>query len=159
MKRSFVIGALAALALASTPARAWADVTFFLGFCPTPDVRSARGFAVGINLLIVGFEFDYANVKEDVSKAAPGLKAGMFNVLVMTPTSGVQLYGTVGGGMYREYVVGETETQFGTNIGGGLKLTLAGPIRLRFDYRVYALKGNPVQKTPQRFYAGLNIAF
>jgi opacity protein-like surface antigen len=159
MKRSLIIGVLAALALVALPARASADLTFFLGFSPTPDVRSARGFAVGVNLLIVGFEFDYANIKEDTTKAAPGLKAGMFNVLVMTPTSGVQLYGTIGGGMYREYSVGETETQFGTNVGGGLKLALAGPLRLRLDYRVYALRGNPIHKAPQRFYAGLNIAF
>ena len=89
MKRLFVTCAVALVAIAAAPSRAAADVTFFLGLSPTPDVRSARGFAVGVNLLIVGFEFDYANVKEDTTKAAaPGLKAGMFNVLVMTPTSG-----------------------------------------------------------------------
>ena len=159
MKKTLAVVALAIAALVATPSNAAADLTFFLGLSPTPDARSARGFAVGINLLIVGFEFDYSNVTEEPTTNAPGLRSGMFNVIVMTPTTGVQLYGTVGGGMYREYSFAETETHFGTNIGGGLKIKLAGPIRLRLDYRIYALSGSPVQRAPQRFYAGLNIAF
>jgi opacity protein-like surface antigen len=159
MKKTLVVCGLAVAGLLVMPSRAAADLTFFLGVSPTPEVRSARGFAVGVNLLIVGFEFDYANVAEEAGNAAPGLRTGMFNVLVLTPTTGVQLYATAGGGMFREYSFGETETSFGTNFGGGLKITLAGPLRLRLDYRVFNLRGSPVQKAPQRFYAGLNIAF
>lgn len=159
MKRLGLVAVFALASLVALPSRASADLTFFLGFSPTPESRSAKGFALGVNLLIVGFEFDYSTVKEDQPTQAPGLTTGMFNALVLTPTSGFQLYGTAGGGYYRERLFDVTETNFGTNIGGGVKVTLAGPLRLRVDYRVYSLKGSPRYKTPQRVYAGVTLAF
>jgi hypothetical protein len=114
---------------------------------------------VGINLLIIGFEFEYANTTEDLDEAAPGLRTGMINGLVQTPTSGTQFYLTAGGGFFRERLGDDAETGVGTNIGGGAKIGLAGPLRLRLDYRVFNLRGSPVVKNPQRFYAGLNLAF
>jgi hypothetical protein len=47
----------------------------------------------------------------------------------------------------------------GINVGGGVKVNLAGPLRLRFDYRVFTLQGDPLHSNPQRFYAGLNLKF
>ncbi len=38
-------------------------------------------------------------------------------------------------------------------------MTLAGPLRLRLDYRVFTLQGDPLHSKPQRFYAGFNIKF
>ena len=38
-------------------------------------------------------------------------------------------------------------------------MTLAGPLRLRLDYRVFTLQGTPRHSKPQRFYAGLNLKF
>ena len=161
MKRPVLALALAAIGLAATPAPAAADLTFFLGVNRTPEARTTRGFGVGINLLIVGFEFEHASTREDVEGTvpAPSLTTSMFNALVMTPTSGVQLYATAGGGFYRERLVDERETSFGTNIGGGVKMTLVGPLRLRLDYRVFNLRGNALYKNPHRFYAGANISF
>jgi hypothetical protein len=159
MKRTATIVALVLLGIGAHPAPAAADVTAFLGFSPTPETRSTRGFALGMNFLIVGVEFEYANTKEKVDPLAPGLVTSMFNGIVSTPTTGIQFYGTLGGGIYRERFGDETETSFGTNIGGGAKLTLAGPLRLRIDYRVFNLRGSAVHKTPQRFYAGLNLRF
>jgi opacity protein-like surface antigen len=141
------------------PPAAEADITAFLGFSPTPDTRSTRGLAVGVNLLVVGFEFEYARTVEEELKGAPGLTTGMFNVLVSTPTSGVQLYATAGGGFYRESLLDERETNFGTNLGGGAKISVAGPLRLRLDYRVFDLRGVPFFKNPHRFYAGLSLSF
>jgi hypothetical protein len=83
----------------------------------------------------------------------------MFNGLLSTPTTGFQLYGTIGGGVYRERFGELTETSFGTNFGGGAKVTLVGPLRLRVDYRVFNLRGGAVHKTPQRFYVGANLRF
>jgi hypothetical protein len=40
-----------------------------------------------------------------------------------------------------------------------MKVRLAGPVRLRLDYRVFNLRGSPRYSTPQRFYAGLNLSF
>ena len=53
---------------------------------------------------------------------------------------------TPGGGVYHESCRSEPnddETNFGTNVGGGAKITLAGPLRLRLDYRVFTLRGTP----------------
>ena len=136
-----------------------ADVTAFLGFSPTPETRASRGFAIGMNFLILGVEFEYANTRDKESVGVPGLATSMFNGIVATPTTGIQFYGTLGGGFYRERLGDETETSFGTNIGGGAKITLVGPLRLRIDYRIFNLRGDAIHKTPQRFYAGLNLRF
>ncbi len=159
MKRPLAILALASLGVLFVPAPAAADGTYFFGYSPKPAGRPTRGFAVGINMIVVGFEFEYASTEELVTRDAPGLKTFMMNGLVMTPTSSAQLYLTAGGGLYRENLADTSETSFGTNLGGGIKMKLAGPLRLRLDYRVFALRGNAVMKTPQRFYAGVNVAF
>ncbi len=40
-----------------------------------------------------------------------------------------------------------------------MKIKLAGPLRLRLDYRVFLLRGSPLYEKPQRFYAGINLGF
>jgi opacity protein-like surface antigen len=156
--------------LLSTPAPAAADFTAFLGATMTPERRPARGLSAGTGLLIVGFEFEYASTEEDLAvppgldNRAPALKTYMFNGLLQTPIpiARTQFYGTIGGGVYHETLSTEPngdETNFGTNLGGGAKITLVGPLRLRLDYRVFTLRGNARQTHPQRFYAGVNLKF
>jgi hypothetical protein len=131
----------------------------------TPANRPAKGFAIGAGLMIVGLEFEYASTSEDVLEQAPALRTFMFNGLLQTPfpIAGLQFYGTAGGGLYRERLSAEptnpTETSVGINIGGGAKVSLAGPLRLRVDYRVFTLKGSPRHSNVQRLYAGLNLKF
>ena len=160
MKKALVVALLALGSLAGSATKAEADLTFFFGFHATPHTQSARGVAVGVNLLIVGFEFEYALTREDTrpGEEAPGLQTGMFNVVVMTPTS-FSLYATAGGGIYRQDFGPSHVTNFGTNIGGGVKIPLAGPFKIRVDYRVFALRGTPQVPRWQRIYAGLNWAF
>jgi opacity protein-like surface antigen len=148
-------------AVLTAPSPAFADITAFLGFNPTPTNRSLKGFAVGTGLLVVGFEFEYAHTNEDIVEAAPSLRTYMFNGLVQTPIAiaRMQFYGTAGGGIYRETLAGDSETNVGVNVGGGVKVSLVGPLRLRLDYRVTTLKGDARYPRPQRFYAGLNIKF
>ena len=138
-----------------------ADITAFLGVNPTPSNRPVRGLAGGFGLLIVGFEFEYAQTSDDLDEGAPSLQTFMFNGLLQTPgdLGGFQLYGTAGGGAYRERFGPLSETHVGMNVGGGVKITLAGPFRLRLDYRVFTLRGSPLHARPQRFYAGLNLRF
>jgi hypothetical protein len=140
----------------ATPARA--DITAFVGVSPTPDNHFIRGFAAGVSLLIVGFEFEYANLSEDELEQLPGLRTYSGNVLVQTPTS-MQLYATVGAGAYQESLGPIDETHVGINLGGGVKIPLLGPIRVRADYRVFQLRGSPLHTTYQRFYVGGNFAF
>src|SRR4029453_7709531 len=94
---------LAVAFLTVLPGRAAADIPAFIGLSPTPENRSLRGVSVGIGLLIVGFEFEYANLVEDEDAGSPSLRTGSGNILVQTPVevSGVQLYATAGGGLCR----------------------------------------------------------
>ena len=128
---------------------------------PTPENRTLRGFSGGLSILVVGFEFEYANTPEDDVDPLPGLRTWSGNVLVQTPVDigGVQLYGTAGFGCYREELRDVDETSTAVNVGGGVKVNLAGPLRLRFDYRVFTLQGSPRHSKPQRFYAGVNLKF
>jgi hypothetical protein len=148
--------ALAFVLFSATPARA--DLTAFLGLSPTPDNHFIRGFSAGVSLLVVGFEFEYANLSEDELEQLPGLRTYSGNVLVQTPTS-MQLYATIGAGAYQESLGPLDETHVGVNIGGGIKIPLLGPIRVRADYRVFQLRGSPLHTTYQRFYVGGNLAF
>jgi len=142
------------------PSAVRGDATFFIGSTLTPENRTAIGGAIGVSLLIVGFEFEYSNTSEDLDSLAPSLITGMGNILVQVPAGTFQPYGTIGGGFYRERL-GElsSETHFGSNLGGGVKISLAGPLRLRIDYRLFSLQGRPRESRPQRIYAGLNLMF
>ena len=160
MRRRLI--ALAAMMLMlALPRNAAADLTAFIGLSPTGETRSARGVAVGFGLLIIGFEFEYSNLIEDEDNLSPGLMTGSGNVLVQTPieVAGIQFYGTVGGGFFRERLIEQQETHFATNLGGGAKIRLVGPLRLRLDYRLFRLRGSPLYETYQRFYAGANLKF
>ena len=72
----------------------------------------------------------------------------------------MQLYATIGGGCYRIRFepLDVQDTGFGTNLGGGVKIDLVGPLRLRLDYRVFKLSDQfddrGIDETSQRFYAG-----
>jgi opacity protein-like surface antigen len=147
-----------------------ADLTAFLGRTTTPEARTAKGLAIGTGLLIVGFEFEFSSTAEELASLngadsdAPSVKTYMFNGLLQTPVpiARTQFYGTLGGGVYRETLSTDPDndgTNFGTNIGGGAKITLAGPLRVRLDYRVFSLRGTPRHSTVQRFYAGVNLKF
>ena len=156
--------ALAALALcfwALMPAAAEADATAFIGANTSPANRTVKGFAVGAGLLIIGFEFEYADTTDDVAAGAPSLKTGTGNMLLQTPIAfaGVQPYFEIGGGVYHEELATFSNTGFVGNTGGGVKITLIGPIRLRVDYRVMTLKNGALVTPAHRVYAGLNVKF
>ena len=133
----------------------------FIGSTATPANRAVKGLALGIGLLVVGFEVEVADTGETLEDTAPSLRTGMGNVLLQTPipVAGMQFYFTTGGGVYRERLGTRQETQFGVNTGGGAKITLLGPIRARVDYRIFKLRGDPLHSVVHRVYAGLNLAF
>ena len=159
--RTFWIAAtvIALLAIAAPPAHA--DATAFLGVNTTPSNRPVKGFAAGMGLIIVAFEFEYATTSDDVAAAAPSLKTFMGDALLQTPVPifGFQPYVITGGGIYRETLGVHQETGLGTNVGGGVKMSLAGPLRLRVDYRVFKLGSGALNSPAHRIYAGLNVKF
>ena len=159
MRVSLVVLLASALFL-SLPATAAADATAFIGATTTPASRPARGFAVGVSVLIVGVEFEYSNTGDDEEEGAPSLRTFMGNVLLQTPSiAGFQFYFTTGAGAFRESLVQRQETSFGANTGGGVKVSLVGPLRVRVDYRVFTLQGEPLYSPVHRVYAGANLAF
>ena len=147
------------LALSASPARA--DITAFLGLTPTPQRHTLKGLSAGAGLVIVGFEAEFAHIGEDTLADLPGLKTYAGNVLIQTPIPimGTQFYGTAGVEGYRETLGAIEETHVGTNIGGGAKIKLLGPIRVRLDYRIFKLQGTPIHNVYQRFYVGGNLKF
>ena len=149
MRRLARIAALAGAMCAASALPAGADVTAFVGLTPTPGTRIVRGFAGGLSLVLVGFEFEVADVPEDLTKTLPQFRTWSGNVLVQTPieVSGVSLYATAGGGAYQEGLLGHTETNVAVNTGGGAKIRIAGPLRVRLDYRVFKLQGSPINQT------------
>jgi hypothetical protein len=160
MTRLLRVG-IGVLLLGAVAAPARADLTAFIGANTTPANRNVKGLAVGAGLLVVGIEFEYATTAEDVAAQAPSLRTGMGNVLLQTPVPlfGIQPYFTVGAGLYHEALGEQSDTGFGTNTGGGAKIALLGPVRLRVDYRVFAL-GSKAQASPaHRIYVGLNLGF
>jgi hypothetical protein len=161
MRRSLVLPLMICIALLGSARSASADITAFIGLTPTPENHALRGFAFGFGLLVIGFEFEYASAVENELEGLPSLRTGSGNVLLQTPVEimGTQFYATTGGGVYRERLTTRQETHFGTNVGGGAKIRLVGPLRLRLDYRLFRLQGEPLHKTYQRFYAGANLAF
>jgi opacity protein-like surface antigen len=178
------LAAFSGLLVSVTPARA--DLTAFIGSSRLTKASAAvtsdgsdhgfrmnKGLAIGFSLVIVGFEFEWANSGDDDSACearsdfrnfcSPSLTTGMANVLLQTPHGimPVQVYGTAGAGLYRERfdLADENDYGVGTNVGGGVKIDVVGPLRLRLDYRVFKLANDAFHRTPQRFYAGANLAF
>jgi opacity protein-like surface antigen len=155
----FILAAVASLA-ASTPAAA--DITAFVGLPGGPSTRMTKGLGLGVGFVIVAFEFEYADTNEDAPSGAPHIQTFMGNVLLQTPVpvAGIQFYGTIGGGGYREDLGTASETNVGMNLGGGVKVKLLGPLRLRADYRVFRLAGSPFgDDVVHRFYVGANLKF
>ena len=146
-------------ALLATPA--YADITGFIGATTTPANRLVKGVAAGGGLLVIGFEFEYADTTDDPAANVPSLKTGMGNVLLQPPVPifGFEPYFTTGGGIYREELSLHSDTGLGLNTGGGVKVTLLGPLRLRVDYRVFKLGSGALYSPAHRVYAGLNLKF
>lgn len=159
--RTSILGLALAFGVVGAPAVARADITAFIGATMTPENRMARGVSMGLGLLVVAFEFEYANTPENLDAGAPSLLTGSGNVLLQTPIPvfGVQPYFTTGAGIYREVLGTHEQTGFAPNVGGGVKISLAGPLRLRVDYRIFTLGDAALYSPTHRVYAGLNLAF
>jgi opacity protein-like surface antigen len=142
-------------------APAFADLTGFIGANTTPKNRPTQGFALGAGVLLVGVEFEYASTPDQPAEQAPSLTTGSGNFLVQTPFAifGFQPYATTGAGIYRETLDSHQKTGIALNMGGGVKITLVGPVRLRVDYRILKLGEGSLESPVQRVYAGLNVKF
>lgn len=153
--------ALAGLLLAAGARPARADLTIFAGLQNAPSVRPTSGIGLGFGLLLVGWEVEIARVSEEAEHLAPSIAIGTGSVYVQNPIpiSGVQVYAIAGAGLYRERLANVYE-QFDVHLalGGGAKIALVGPLKLRLDYRYLRLR-DALSENPQRLYAGLTLSF
>ena len=158
MKNACAAAAILLLTAAARPAAA--DATGFLGSLRDAEGGSVRGAALGISFWFVGFEFEYAEARSARGEG-PALRSGMLNVLLEPPGAllGIRPYVTAGGGLYRERRGAAEATNAAANTGGGVKIPLFGPVRLRLDYRVFRLRGAARDDLLQRVYAGVNVRF
>ena len=165
--RAVVVGAaLVCLLLAQ---RASADITGFVGLSGGPSTRSTWGVAAGVSFLVVGLEFEYADISESFgTEHSPRIRTGGGNLLIQAPAlAGVQIYGTAGaGGYHMTWQVApdagqlSSNTNVGVNLGGGVKIGVFGPLRVRADYRYFRFMGAPVgYENVHRFYVGANLKF
>ena len=149
---------IALLVAATSPA--YADFTFLVGSNQTPTRRPLKGFALGGGKMIA-FEFEYANNGQNIEEATPGLRTFLGNALVQTPfaVAGFQPYATAGTGMYRETLGTHQESGWSFNTGVGVKTSVFGPLKIRVDYRVLKLRGEPLFSTVHRVYTGVHLVF
>lgn len=161
MRHPLIAAFLVTIVTALSPALAHADATLFVGANMSPASRTAKGVAIGAGLLVVAFEFEYSDTTDDVTAGAPSLKTGVGNMLLQSPVAfaGFQPYFEIGGGVYREELGPISNTGFAGNTGGGVKISLIGPIRLRVDYRAFTLRNGALTTPAHRIYAGLNLKF
>ena len=154
------MGLLLVALIAGSATPALADATAFIGANTTPTNHQVRGVAIGMGI-IFAVEFEYANASEDLDAGAPALRTGMVNGVIQPPfgLAGVQPYVTFGVGLYRERLDDHQQTGVGLNTGGGVKVSLVGPLRLRIDYRVFKLGDDALHSPAHRVYAGLNLRF
>ncbi len=150
-----------------TPLSARADATVLVGLTSVDALRPSYGFSFGYRPSAVGFEIEYLST-------TPGdyTAGGIFASLIVQPVtiSNVQIFAIGGLGVWGEGFAGGKRTGVLTagNVGGGVLVPLAGPVRLRLDYRLF-LPGEvskeevgaiaPRTKHPQRIAAGIHFAF
>ena len=153
--------ALLAILPGTAADRAFADMTVFAGGTTTAS-RTTFGTTLGLSLQPVGLEFEYGDTPADRRAGNPALRTGLFNLVVGAPfprVGRIRIYGTAGAGVYRESLAERTRTGLAASGGGGIYFRLAGPFRIRLDYRLFALRGDARHRPPRRAYAGLDVAF
>jgi hypothetical protein len=156
-----ISAAAAVISIVAPDARADVNLTGFLGASTTPSTRSARGLAAGAGILVVAFEFEYSNMSQEQASGTPALDTAMFNGMIQTPfvVKRLQFYGTIGGGIYRETLGDYDRVSSGIDYGGGVKISIAGSLKARMDYRLFDLHGSARVPKPQRVYGALMLSF
>jgi hypothetical protein len=157
--RAALVAGLVTVAVAAAPAPAAADLTIFLGTTSSPSGQPHRGVSTGFTIVAVGIEFEYYHAGEDLPAGVPSLNLGSANVVFQAPTGRFKFYGTVGVGVYYETLGEYSRTNTSGNVGGGLKVVIAGPLGVRLDYRAITLRDSLRDATEQRWYAGAYLNF
>ena len=160
--RVMALTLFAAPAVAQPP-DAPVSITAFGGMAMAFGTHPATGVAVAMKPHPgpVSLEFEYVRSQPNPVASGSGIATLAGNILVQ-PTrqrAGLQYYGTFGVGFYsvlRDY---QGSTDSARNIGGGAKVTLAGPWKLRMDYRAFLLARTGGNHLAHRIYVGMAAGF
>jgi hypothetical protein len=142
------------------------NVTAFAGVTMDPAARPSVGVAVGggSHVTPIRWELEFARSRRDPAKGVPSI--GTFTMSLVVEPNGqipnVRFYGVVGAGVYGELYENRMgfEPDSAWSLGGGAKLALMGPLKLRLDYRAFFLAGSGAYASkPQRLYAGIGLGF
>jgi hypothetical protein len=157
------------LSTAPAVAQGWEapiNATAFAGAAMTPDPHVAIGIAVGLRPrpTPVALEFEYSRSGSDPAEGVPAIVTFSGNVLLQFPVqaSRYQFYGTFGVGVYGLSLDSKSSEPEGVwNFGGGAKITVAGPLKLRVDYRAFRLAPIPREyhSNEHRLYLGIVAGF
>jgi hypothetical protein len=142
------------------------NATAFAGAAMTPDPHVAIGIAVGVRPrpTPVSLEFEYSRSGSDPAERVPAIVTFSGNWLLQFPAqpSRYEFYGTLGVGVYVLSLDSKgSEPDSVWNFGGGAKITLAGPLKLRVDYRAFRLAPIPGEyhSNEHRLYLGIVAGF
>lgn len=145
----------------------------YVGTLMSGGPRTVVGFSVGSFPRsagsVLGLELDYVRTTGDrvPGRSYISIFGGSLLVQSNVIARRLQIYGAGGGGLYGEaYIDGPGSGEVGClNIGGGVKITAAGPLKIRVDYRLFFLGDSPdsslehIHRHPQRVVAGVGLAF
>jgi hypothetical protein len=151
---------------AAQPAELPVNLTAFAGLAMAPDPHAALGVAVGVRPRPgpVSLEFEFSRSRSDPASGVPAIMIFAGNILIQLPAQGsrFQFYGTFGGGIYFQLFDHHSgEPDDAPSFGGGVKVTLAGPLKLRMDYRAFRLApmAGEYHSNEQRLYTGIVAGF
>jgi len=169
MRTLLVRAGLLGIVLAATAPTARADTTSFVAVGTDTASQREVGVAFGLCPGIFGWEVEYAGTLGRGGESDPsvGTISGNFLLQTTVPIRRTQFYGIAGFGVYGKQSGKQGSGEINIrDIGAGAKITLAGPLKLRLDYRLFLLGESPdatpgmrLDRHPQRFSAGLSLAF
>jgi hypothetical protein len=145
------------------------DTTVFIGGV-APAGRGLRGATLGWGQDVIRGELEVWDTGGGASLSRPGHGGLSGGILIQSRPNerGLQYFGTAGFGLYFEdfgsgFSSGEAEAKY---LGVGIKLRLAGPLRLRAEYRAFLLGEAPdaspeadLETFPHRLTVGLTLQF
>ena len=166
MRRLLIAAWLLALVLVN-PVSASADATFLVGLTSVEGLRPSFAWSFGYRPSAVGVEVEYLTTRPGDYSAG-----GIFGSVIVVPMTiaKAQIFFVGGVGVWGEgFDEGKrTGVLSAVNVGGGVLVGLAGPLKLRLDYRLFRLGEvskeeigaiSPSSKHPQRIAAGLHFRF
>ena len=160
--------AYVAAGLLATAAPARADATLFAGALSAGGGRSVVGGSIGLfareTRSVIGFEIDYTRTLGGARTTSPRISTFGGSLLVQVPIVDRRMnaYAAFGGTLYQEATPDDKSAGGAFNVGGGVKVTLAGPLKLRLDYRFFRVRfveASTGSTHPQRVTIGLALAF